>query len=177
LTTDGRSKERSDNPLGFALDFLGGKAHVTLGRRHLSGLVRLDHLALEVPGVSFPFDVSGGAGRFRHRRCRLRRYEASVEAEAFSSWFVARDSLASYGFHQLSLRWMDGAIRVEGVARLGDRQVPFTSRVSVVASDDLRIRLVLDHWRPYGYLPLPSPLLGVGLVAAAGRLAGRVCNA
>ncbi len=168
MTTDGRSKERSDNPLGFALDFLGGKAHVTLGRRHLSGLVRLDHLALEVPGVSFPFDVSGGAGRFRHRRCRLRRYEASVEAEAFSSWFVARDSLASYGFHQLSLRWMDGAIRVEGVARLGDRQVPFTSRVSVVASNDLRIRLVLDHWRPYGYLPLPSPLLGVGLVAAAG---------
>jgi tetratricopeptide (TPR) repeat protein len=165
---DGRSTERNDNPLGFALDFLGGKAHVTLGRRHLGGLVRLDHLAMEVPGVSFPFDVSGGAGRFRHRRCRLRRYEASVEAEAFSSWFTGRDPLASYGFHEVSLRWLDGSIRIEGLARLGDRQVPFTARMSVVASDDLRIRLVLDHWRPYGYLPLPPPLLGVGLMAAAG---------
>jgi hypothetical protein len=107
LTTDGRSAERSDNPLGFALDFLGGKAHVTLGRRHLGGLVRLEHLALEVPRVSFPFDVSGGAGRFRHRRCRLRRCEAWVEAEAFASWFTARESLATYGFHQVRLRWLE----------------------------------------------------------------------
>jgi len=160
--------KRSDNPLGFALDFLGGRAHVTLGRRHIGGLVRLDHLALEVPEVSFPFDVSGGAGRFRHRRCRLRRCEASVEAEAFSSWFTGRDPLASYGFHQISMRWLDGCIRIEGVARLGDRQVPFTAQLSVVATDDLRLRLVMDHWRPYGYLPLPPPLLGVGLVAAAG---------
>ncbi len=165
---DGRSAERSDNPLGFALDFLGGKAHVTLGRRHLGGLVRVDHLALEVPDVSFPFDVSGGAGRFRHRRCRLRRFEAAVEAEAFTSWFIAQDPLVSYGFRQVTLRWLDGSIRLEGLARLGDRQVPFTARVSVVATDDLRLRLVLDHWRPYGYLPLPPPLLGVGLVAAAG---------
>ena len=165
---DGRSTERLDNPLGFALDFLGGKAHVTLGRRHLGGLVRVDHLSLEVPAVSFPFDVSGGAGRFRHRRCRLRRCEASIEAEAFTSWFTARDPLVSYGFHEVSLRWLDGRIRIEGVARLGERQVPFTAQMNVVATEDLRLRLVMDHWRPYGYLPLPPPLLGVGLVAAAG---------
>ena len=42
---DVRLPQRRDNPLGFSLDFLGGKAHVTLERRRLGPLLRLDHLA------------------------------------------------------------------------------------------------------------------------------------
>jgi hypothetical protein len=65
-------RKTAGNPLGFGLEFRRGSTLVTLGGRPLTGGLRVERLELEVPEVSFPFDVSGGAEQFRHRRCRLR---------------------------------------------------------------------------------------------------------
>ena len=62
------------------------------------------------------------------------------------------ERLEAFGFRNVSLRWQEGLIRLEGVARLGDRQIPFTARVTVAPAGGLRLRLTLDRWR----LQLPA---------------------
>ena len=67
--------------LGFALTFVDGQGVLALHDRPLRALARVDRLELEVPDLRFPFDLSGGVARFRHRRCRLRDLLLSVGTE------------------------------------------------------------------------------------------------
>lgn len=150
---------------------------MTLVRRRIAGFVKVERLVLEVPGVQFPFDVSGGAGRFQHRRCTLRHLEVLVEAEAFSSFYASLPQLVSFGFPFMELCWQDGEVHLESEARLGDRRVPFLARLRALAEPDGWVRLELGRWQILGYLPVPPPLLGVGLLAVAGvRPAAEPCS-
>ena len=58
-------------PLSFAIDIEGGNGTLLLENRPLSRLARIEKLAMDIPDLRFPFDLSAGSAGFRHRRCRL----------------------------------------------------------------------------------------------------------
>ena len=54
------AKKGQGNLLGFSLEFREGTALVSLSDRKFKDRIQVERLSLEVPDVSFPFDVSGG---------------------------------------------------------------------------------------------------------------------
>jgi len=52
--------------------------------------VTVAELALAIPGVRFPLDVSGGVSRFRHRRGRLQRLTLELDAASLARWLRPR---------------------------------------------------------------------------------------
>jgi predicted Zn-dependent protease len=152
--------------MGFALDFVGGRVLLVLDTRRLGPGLRLDRLALEIPSVSFPFDMGGGAAQFRHRRCRLRELAVSLEREGLEDALRAAPRLAAYGFQSLTLRCTGEDVDLEGVLTLGTRRIPFVVRLQASLEAEDRLAIILDDWIPFGYSPLPPSLLALGFLRA-----------
>ena len=62
----------SETEGAFRLTFVQGRGLLTMGGRDFPGVGRVDSLELEIPNLSFPFDLSGGITRFKNRRLRLK---------------------------------------------------------------------------------------------------------
>lgn len=54
------------------------------------GPLTLADLAVTLPGMRFPLDVSGGVSRFRHRRGALTRLTVELSAQALARWAAPR---------------------------------------------------------------------------------------
>src|SRR5580692_2900408 len=54
------------------------------------GPLRVVELALGIPGVRFPVDLSGGVPRFRHRRGALSRVAVELGAAELAAWAAPR---------------------------------------------------------------------------------------
>jgi hypothetical protein len=52
--------------------------------------IRVEELALTLPGLTFPVDLSGGVPVFRHRRGHLVRLELSVDQARLAAWLAPR---------------------------------------------------------------------------------------
>ena len=52
--------------------------------------LKVTELALSLPAVRFPVDVSGGVQRFRHRRGRLERLTVEIEATELAKYWAPR---------------------------------------------------------------------------------------
>ena len=52
--------------------------------------VQVTELALSLPAVRFPVDVSGGVQRFRHRRGRLERVTVEIDATDLAKYWAPR---------------------------------------------------------------------------------------
>jgi tetratricopeptide (TPR) repeat protein len=63
---------------------------IELARPALLGCVTVAELAVAIPGVRFPLDVSGGVSRFRHRRGRLQRLTVELDAGSLARWLRPR---------------------------------------------------------------------------------------
>src|SRR5574341_2665146 len=74
-----------NRPPGFALRFSEGKAFVVLQNAPLWGVGRVDDLSLEIEGISFPFDVTGGADQFQGRLLGFHRLQVTLEEEALAA--------------------------------------------------------------------------------------------
>ncbi len=72
--------------LAIGKDGLG----IELGRPATLGCVEVTDIAVSLPGVRFPLDVSGGVSRFRHRRGELTRLGFEVGARALEKWAAHR---------------------------------------------------------------------------------------
>jgi tetratricopeptide (TPR) repeat protein len=155
-----------ERALGFALTFLDGKAVLGLEGRPLS-LGRVDRLEMEVPGLRFPFDFSGGPSRFQNRRCRLRDLSLSVGAEDLAAHLRA-SRLPDHGIYEPRVTIAGGELRLEAQARLGGYQAAFTVRGALRAEPPRRARLSLYDVRVYGFFPVPAPLLATALLAQSG---------
>ena len=67
----GTTAPKGDGTLGFSLNFLSGHGLLSVKNREF-GPFQVTTLELEIPEISFPFDVTGGAQRFKTLRCSLR---------------------------------------------------------------------------------------------------------
>ena len=158
-------KKPSGNLLGFSLEFREGTALVSLQDRKFKDRVRVERLSLEVPDVSFPFDVSGGAEQFCHHRCRLRTVVVSAHQDDLTSILAERLDPARYGLEEIRVRIGEGQGLIRGRWRVGESRHPFVARFLAEAGTDLSLRLGFFDIRVFGFISLPVHTL----VAQLGR--------
>jgi hypothetical protein len=171
-------------PLGFALTIVDGRAVLTGGGEEGGrdgGLGRLDRIALEVPGLRFPFDLTQGPRAFRSRRCRLTEFAYSVAPGELTALLVGA-GLRRFGLSLPTVTLGPGGqgLRVALRAEVAGREAELTAKltVSTVAARPGATagtwRFALTEARLHGFVAIPAPLLLAGLPAALGLLADGV---
>src|SRR5262249_14257273 len=120
------------NPLGFSLSFMQGKGLLGLRARTFFELVPVVELDLEIPKLHFPFDVTGGAARFQHRRLVVRGGKLSVDAARTESWLSAQPRLAALGIEALTVRFAPGVAHFSGRVRAAERATDFAVQALVL---------------------------------------------
>jgi hypothetical protein len=156
------------SPLRFALTIIDGRAVLAApGGGSGRGPGRLDRIALEVPGLRFPFDLSQGPKAFRSRRCRLVDFAYSVAPEELAA------VLAGAGLHRFGLSLPTVTLGPDGLrlglrASVAGRQAELTARLTVSERPGGAWRFALSQARLHGFLAIPAPLLLAALPAALG---------
>ncbi|MBC7793010.1 MAG: tetratricopeptide repeat protein [Clostridia bacterium] len=143
--------------LAFGLSFAAGKGLLT-SRDVKLGPFDLQVLELEIPNLSFPFDVTGGAERFKTRRCELKRLSVAVSGEAVAQ-LVAGANAHELGFIDLKSAMRDGHIELAGRLVSGSATADFTLRVALIPRSPDELAICFYDMRVYGSLPLPAPLI------------------
>jgi hypothetical protein len=162
------------NPLGFSLEFCEGSALVTLQKRPIEHLL-VEKLALEVPNVTFPFDVAGGAEQFRHHRCRLRMLELTLSQDELGRLLTRLLDPARYGIVDVQVGIKHGQGLLSGQWQVGEQSASFTARFVIEAEEDLSIRVGWMDVRVFGPLPLPATALASQLNRAPARRGVGMC--
>jgi tetratricopeptide (TPR) repeat protein len=147
----------TDVSFGFALNFISGRGLLSLKDKPL-GPLEVKVLELEIPEISFPFDVSGGADRFKNRRCALRHLTYSLDADGLAA-ALKRNDLKTVGFHEIRAAIRDGFIELTGRFAVGEHQADFTMRAALLVRSPEELSVVFFDTRLYGWLPVPSGLL------------------
>jgi tetratricopeptide (TPR) repeat protein len=153
--------------LGFALTFIEGRGVLSLDGGALPAAGRVEHLAMEIPDLRFPFDLSGGASRFQNRRCRLRELSLSVSAEDLRA-LAERAPLADFGVFEPEVQMAGGVLRLSARAVVGEREAEFTALGLVRRAWERGVRLSFFDVRVYGFLPVAAPLLCAAVFTALG---------
>lgn len=162
----------------FALSFIEGRALVGFEDRALTDWLSVRNFAMEVPDITFPFDVTGGADKFRHRRCRLVRLDFVAQERGLRVLLLEGVDAAAQGLEDLRVAFGEGFIEVAGTVAAGDidvsggdvstpgERVPFTLKIAVDASADREVRLLVHDPRLYGPSALAGPAVAVALLRA-----------
>ncbi|GEJ56738.1 hypothetical protein [Anaeromyxobacter diazotrophicus] len=150
---------------GLELRLERGGAYVALPAGALAPGLELVALALEVPGVRLPFDVSAGAAQFHGRLCELDRAEVAARPEALSA-AVAPLAEPGSGLARLDLAPRAGFLEAAGALADG---TPFTLKAALLAEEG-GARLLLRLHAPRLYAPSRVPAARLpALVARALR--------
>ena len=151
----------------FRLTFVQGRGLLSLVGRDFEGLGRVDSLELEIPNLSFPFDLSGGIARFKNRRLRLRELALTVGGQDITG-FLRRAPLGDFGV-------LDPYVTVDGSrltlcarVRLGGREVEVTAAGVLSPLPPRSANLCVYEVRAFGFLPVPAPLVVTALFSALG---------
>jgi tetratricopeptide (TPR) repeat protein len=160
-------------PLGFELRFADGRAFVSAAGRPLGEGMVARQFAMEIPHVRFPFDVTGGAERFRDQRCALRELEVAIDAEQLQRWFLEHLADRSLGLSRLDLFPRAGFLEARGEQTVTG---PFTAKIGLLAQGS-RLLLHLYDLRLYRPGPLSAAELLHRLVAEPGRLGSPLIGA
>jgi hypothetical protein len=158
-------------PLRFSLTILDGRARLAGSPGPVPVLGRVDRLALEVPGLRFPFDLSQGARAFQSRRCRLVEFGFSL-APLELEHALARAPLGRFGLANPMVALVPGGLRVGLRAKVAGREAELSAKVVVGTEPGGQWRITLVDARVHGFVPVPAPLLLAGVPAALGLLAG-----
>ncbi|RMG10130.1 MAG: hypothetical protein D6729_19855, partial [Deltaproteobacteria bacterium] len=165
----------------FSLSFIEGRALVGYTDRPVTPWLRVERLTLEVPDVRFPFDVTGGAQKFRHRRLRLVELAFEADEAELARRVCAALPAAAEGLADLQIACARGFVEVAGTVAAGHldgsggrasapgARVPFTLKIAADAVADRSARLVLYDARIYGPSTLPPVLLPVALLRAVAK--------
>jgi Tfp pilus assembly protein PilF len=127
------------------------------------GLLRLDRLELDVPGVT---DRDAPLERYQRRRTRLRLAALRIDQEAIDRRVdqIAAD-LAPTGITQLVATLAEGHVAVSCRIVDGLAAADVTFKVHVVAAG-ATLRVLAGSVRIHGYVPTPSPLVADRILVA-----------
>jgi len=132
----------------------------------LPGL-RISDFALQIPDVSFPFNVSAGATRYQRKKLHFGFLELSVDADLVTRR-VAELAGRLAGIEELRLHFRPGYL--EGQGRLpAPERTPFTFKVAFDA-DGEKLAVYLYDVRLYGFSSTPSVQVPGLLATAVGAL-------
>ncbi|QSQ23007.1 flagellar hook-length control protein FliK [Pyxidicoccus parkwayensis] len=132
----------------------------------LPGL-RISDFALQIPDVSFPFNVSAGPTRYQRKKLLFGFLELSVDADLVTRK-VAELAGRLAGIEELRLHFRPGYL--EGQGRLpAPERTPFTFKVAFDA-DGEKLAVYLYDVRLYGFSSTPSVQVPGLLATAVGAL-------
>lgn len=166
LTSSAVGGTSSGAALGFALTFVDGRGVLTLDEWALDSVGLINHIELEIPHLRFPFDLSGGAGRFQHRRLKLKELLISTDAGALGAYARVLP-LGDFGLSEPRVELAGGVLRLAAKAAMGGHEAFLTAR-SGFADASGAVRLSLYDVRVYGFLPIPAPLVATAFLRALG---------
>ncbi|RME26337.1 MAG: hypothetical protein D6806_06455, partial [Deltaproteobacteria bacterium] len=149
--------------LPFTLEFREGRALLVLEGHELVPGLAIERLVLEVPTVSFPFDLRGDASQFRHHRTRLRELVVSAGREWAASSIAGESPHGKIESPGLTIE-KDFAI-LSGSFSVGKQRTPFTARISAEPAGRFW-RILFFDVRFFGWQPVP-PAAVVGAVLPA----------
>ncbi len=155
--------------LGFTLRLESGRAIVEASDRPLGAGLHLTKLEMEIPNVKFPFDVSGGAERFKSQRMTLRTLVLQLRNDSLAQ-LLQHDAVREAGFAGIDVTATPGALVVCGEFRSGAFSVPFSFNFAPMVVSPRELLLFTYDERVYGPLPLPAPRLPWLMLRALGGL-------
>ncbi len=93
-------------------------------------------LVVRLPRVRFPFDVTGGVARFRHKRGELVRAAIEVDERRLAAWAEPRlRGLVATTAQRVTVRLRAGGATVSVSARSDASSAPASARLAVLAFD------------------------------------------
>jgi len=150
--------------LDFELQVGDGRGALLLRPTVFHGWLQVDRLALAIPDVAFPLDITKGIAQFKEQRCRVT--SASLGIDEGSLEALLRDRapiLSAAGFQEVRIRLLQDFTELSGRAYVGEESADFAARVYVSAVRR-GIRLRLTDARTFGFLRRPAPLLAHDLI-------------
>ncbi len=151
-------------PFGPELRLLDRRAFVGFPELGVAPGIQISDFALQIPDVTFPLNVSGGAAKYQKRKLDFGYLELHVDAE------VIRRRVDEVGKRLTEIEDLKLAFRpgyIEGQARLRSAErTPFTFKVAF-DGDGERLVVYLYDVRLYGFCSTPSARLPAILAEAA----------
>lgn len=155
-----------NNPLGLNLDFLFGRGYLWAKHERLSDWITLEHLRMEIPDLTFPFDARGGLHRFRNTRSLVREIEMSTSEVGLGD--LLREAAADIeGFEDVDVHFLDGAVHISTRVRALGSDTFLSFRAALIPPEPARadeVHLSLYDYRAFGPLPYPARLLAFELM-------------
>ncbi len=160
----------TDRPV-LLLSVQRGTLSIELDASFAVGPLVVEDLALALPSVRFPVDLTGGVTRFRHRRGVLTRLGVSVRTEELAAFVAPRlRGLLGEGTPEIGIVATDVGLRVG--LRLDRAALAFDV---VVAPNERDVRLVPERARGVG-LGAPPHVLALRALAEVCRSFGRLAG-
>jgi tetratricopeptide (TPR) repeat protein len=163
---DGTKRSAAAPQLAFTLDLQDGRGLIRATGRY-GDLVDAS-LSMEVPNVTFPFDLTGGPARFQKRRCRLRTARLRFDEEALATLWGRCASAQAYGIFDLRTRLTTAGLEAVGRLKVGERECAFSAKGTLEPEGQQTVLLTLHDVRIYGWVPVPAPLVSLGLLLGLG---------
>jgi|GEM_PF-2985353 len=158
-------------PLNFSINIEGGVGSLALQGRSLSSVGRIERMRMIVPGLRFPFDLSGGASGFRNRRCDLQLYEISFGGAELRRTLRGLD-LSRFGLSRAGVDLQGTCVVFHATAALGENTVDFSAVGAIRMTDTGRLRIVFHDLRVYGFFPVPAPILVSTFLSSVASMGG-----
>lgn len=161
---DSKSSAAEQRAPGPELRLLDRRAFVGFPSMTLGEGVTIADFALQIPDVTFPFNVSGGASRYQRKKLAFGYLELTVDAERVRRELA--DAAARIAeLDGLKLHFRPGYL--EGQARLrGPDRAPLTFKIAF-DGDGERLTLYVFDVRFYAFSPIASVQIPVLLARAA----------
>ncbi|MFP2902928.1 hypothetical protein, partial [Corallococcus sp. 4LFB] len=169
MATDSESPKPAAPASGAApeLRLLDRRAFVGFPALEVQPGLRIADFALQIPDVSFPFNVSAGATRYQRKKLLFGFLELTVDADLVTRK-VAELAGRLAGVEELRLHFRPGYL--EGQGRLpAPERTPFTFKIAFDADGD-RLAVYVYDVRLYGFSATPSVQLPGLLSEAVGAL-------
>ena len=148
---------------GPELRLLDRRAFVGFPPVELRPGITVVDFGLQIPDVSFPFDVGSGVQKYQRRKLQFGFLEVAVDAELIRrSVQETTGPLLDVSDVALNFRqgWLEGEARLKGPSPAGT-----TFKVAFDA-DGERLAVYLYDVRMYGYSPVPAPTVPLVLSRA-----------
>jgi tetratricopeptide (TPR) repeat protein len=152
----------------FGLSFEDGRGMLRLDDPLHAGPCLVEELELELTGLSFPFDISGGVARFRNRRCLLRSAQLFLSPQRLRAWLA--DALAhhpDYGLGTIELSLGLGSFSLASHVEVGNVNADVCAHGTCIAAHD-KLLISFSEARLFGSLPLSASRLIALMIEGGG---------
>ncbi|MCC7385598.1 MAG: hypothetical protein IT384_27365 [Deltaproteobacteria bacterium] len=165
---------RGEVPLPLALSLIGPRARLVLRDHALASWLRVTYLELDVPGLRFPTDLSGGAARFQHHATRLTSLVLDVDLLELSRVLTGACALIGGPLESVRLTGTGGALEIEARLAAGAHDAREITTVALASEGGRPLRWVGGSVLRIGPLAGPPSLVTGELARAIATLSAQL---